>query len=511
MQTAMSHTTRAACAYPSPTESAGVTATALGVLAATGVVGAAYHLGAAWLTTPVLGLPAGVWAVPAVYGVIRWGMVRPRWVAMQITGGLNHVLFGGARPTSIGSPRSSLSPWSEFIIGVGGAAASLASRCGRPAADWLHARTGGRTPDASGLERSFCTWHDRTAWPARLAHVAVVGASDRIRRSLTDADGASGVRWFVGDDRLDDQDQCERHGYDAVLTSDADGRLHLATHEREGRDASWYDWGVRRPLCYASVFPGRLDPFLATLGPVEPDDAAIVGAVVNAACILSRHPARLSAVDRVRGRRPIDLPLPAEQDGSTGHPVVASMEALAEQISQWPIGRPPTDAVKVAARVVSAYLAGTACAQDPVDRLPALESAARILPGEPEALLRLAAVRFAAGDDEGGLGSLAQADEVLRNSGEVAQVDPFAFLQAELEAGESSPMTVGRVAAGICMVCARTPVERLPYLRDDIMDDMRYADWLVGSDPDRLLLYRVFDEIGRARRTAEPMLQKNAA
>lgn len=388
----------------------------------------------------------------------------------------------------------------ELVLGLGGSAASLTARAGLPVVEWFHARTNGRTATPDSLERSFSAWHDRLSWPTRPAHVALVGLTDRARRALLSTESNPGIRWFLGDDRIDDQTLCERHALDAVLTADADGHLRLATHERPGRDASWYDWGARRPISYASVFPGRLDPFLVDVGPADPHEAPVLAALTAAACVLARHPGRLSAVDRARGRRPIDLPVASRQVDDGSHPVVGAMDGLIDAITDWPVGKAPTGSVRIAARIASAWLAGTACGQEPVDRLSGLEAAARILPDEPEALLRLAAVRLAAGRDDAGMESLADADALLRESGEVAQVDPFAFLQAELEAGESNPMTVGRVAAGICMVCTKTPAERLPYLRDDIMDDMRYAEWLVGSDPDRMLLHRVFDEIARSRR-----------
>jgi hypothetical protein len=443
-----------------------------------------------------------VWAVPAVYGVIRWGMVRPRWVLGQVAGGLNRVLFGQGRLPSLGKKITDLSPWEELTLGVGGSLAALASRAGRPAAAWLNEKTRFRTPDPDSLDRSFCAWHDGVRWPSRPVHVALVGAPERVRKALGGVPGAGALRWFQGDERLDDQVLCARHGVDGVLSIDADGRGVLATHERAGRDAAWYDWGTRCPLSYASVFPGRLDPFLVTLGPVEAADTGAVACVTAAACVLARHPQRLGAVDRARGRRPIDMPV-AGEGAEASHPVMSAMDSMIGLVESWPVGRPASGVARIAARVTSAWLGGAACTQEVDERVAALEAAARLLPDEPEALLRLGAVRIAAGDDDAGLEALVEADRLLHESGEVAQVDPFAFLQAELDSGGASPMTLGRVAAGICMVCARTPVERLAYLRDDIMDDMRYAEWLVGSDPDRLLLYRVFDEIAGARRARE--------
>jgi len=507
MQTPMSHhAPERPHSYPSRTHAAGATATALGILAATGVVASAYSMGATWLADPILALPAGVWAIPVVFGLIHWSTFRPRWLASRTAGTLNQALFGTTRLPALGTHARDTSVGGDLMLGVAGSLTSLTARLTSRPVEWLHAQTRGRSSTSDSIARCFCEWHDRLAWPTRPAHVALVGLSDRVRRSLTDHPHAPELRWFQGDARLDDHVLCERHALDAVVTADADARVQIATHERLGRDASWYDWGARRPIAYASVFPGRLDPSLATLGPVDAADAPVLAALTAAACTLSRHPARLDAIDRARGRRPIDLPV-ASATNTDSHPVVTALQALVDHVESWPVGKPPSGAIRVAARVTSAWLAGTACGQEPADRLPGLEAAARILSDEPEAMLRLASVRLAAGKDDLGLAALVDADALLRESGEVAQVDPFAFLQAELEAGESNPMTVGRVAAGICMVCTHTPAERLAYLRDDIMDDMRYAEWLVGSDPDRVLLYRVFDEIAAFRRRGEPVLQ----
>lgn len=507
MQTPMSHHDQERPhAYPSRRHAAGATATALGILAATGVVASAYSMGARWLGEPIAGLPAGVWAIPVVFGLIHWSTFRPRWLASQTADTLNRALFGATRLPALNSRASDTSRGGDLMLGIAGSLTSLTARLTTRPVQWLHAQTRGRSSNTDSFARAFCQWHDRLAWPTRPAHVALVGLSDRVRRSLIDTPDAAGIRWFQGDARLDDSVLCERHTLDAVVNADADSRVQIATSEHAGQDAAWYDWGTRCPISYASVFPGRLDPSLATLGPVDTSDTHVVASLTTAACVLSRHPARLSALDRARGRRPIDLPVSGPIDNH-GHPVVSAMHDLIDHVESWPVGKPASGAIRVAARVTSAWLAGTACGLEPADRLPGLEAAARILTDEPEAMLRLAAVRIAAGKDDLGLSALVEADALLRESDEAAQVDPFAFLQAELEAGESSPMTVGRVAAGICMVCTRTPAERLPYLRDDIMDDMRYAEWLIGSDPDRMLLYRVFDEIAACRRPTEPLLQ----
>ena len=63
-------------------------------------------------------------------------------------------------------------------------------------------------------------------------------------------------------------------------------------------------------------------------------------------------------------------------------------------------------------------------------------------------------------------------------------------------------MSVGRAAAGICLVCASTEPERVPFIRDDMLEEMAYARWLVGRDQDRGLLIRVFLEIQHAHGAA---------
>ena len=69
-------------------------------------------------------------------------------------------------------------------------------------------------------------------------------------------------------------------------------------------------------------------------------------------------------------------------------------------------------------------------------------------------------------------------------------------------------MTLGRVAAGVCLVCATSAPERLPFIRTDFMDDVRYSAWLVGRDQDRAALYDVFRVVERA--LAEPRARQAA-
>jgi len=124
-------------------------------------------------------------------------------------------------------------------------------------------------------------------------------------------------------------------------------------------------------------------------------------------------------------------------------------------------------------------------------------------------MLRLAAARFAVCDDSAGMESLLRAQHVLHEQG-LPEFDQSAFLQSELEHGVSAPIALGRVAAGIALVCASLGADKIPYFRDDVMDDARYSGWLVGRDQDRKFLLEVFDAIIRERASVPQRLRAAA-
>jgi len=161
---------------------------------------------------------------------------------------------------------------------------------------------------------------------------------------------------------------------------------------------------------------------------------------------------------------------------------------------------PVTAARKAAARGISAWLATTDSWVDVAIRRRGADAALAVVGDEPEVLLRAAAVRMAVGDDGSAKELLLLAEHHIRSSDPTQVTNHLAFLQAELEMGLPSPMTLGRVAAGICLVCATSPSEQLPYIRGDVMDDVRYSAWLVGRDQDRAVLDQVFRNLELARR-----------
>jgi len=159
---------------------------------------------------------------------------------------------------------------------------------------------------------------------------------------------------------------------------------------------------------------------------------------------------------------------------------------------------------RAAARVASGWLAATDAPVDIETRRRLVDACVRVLPEEPEVLLRAAAMRFAAWEDRSALEALGRADRAIRSSEHRETIDQLPFLQSELEMGLPGPFTLGRVAAGICLVCATSPDERFWHIRGDVLDDMRYSAWLVGRDQDRAALVEVFRALERTRDVSGP-------
>jgi hypothetical protein len=297
---------------------------------------------------------------------------------------------------------------------------------------------------------------------------------------------------------------------DAVVTLDAIDRrgrvLTVRTLEHPGRDAGWHDWSARPPLSYLSLFPVRIDCARATLEGVdftEPASIRAIAGLIELAAALSRSPARLGADDRLRGRAPIapGVGAGATHTGRglaplrvTADPVLAAVRALADTLREHAPSPRATGVERAAARVVSAYLASCADADDR-ERLESTELCARVLADEPEAALRLLAARANAGDDEGALDAARGALAALTDAPQMRLDDLPSLLHAELDLAPAGALTTGRVAAGLCLLAAEMPPDRIAFLRADLADDARYCQWLVGRDQERALLLRVLREL----------------
>jgi hypothetical protein len=445
-------------------------------LAGCAFVSTAVWLGAEWPRLPAAGMPFGVWAVLlGSAGVATLERVRGR-------------RGDRSRAASVEEDLSNL-------VGRMLPRAYEAFRSGWRRLGWSEA----------GLERAERGWCDHLDRSARRARPLNVGLDlpPSLAEALTAAPGLLPVRWVgVSCPEGAEQPVCRARVLDAVVRVCSQGAVRVTTSESPERESAWHDWARPRPLSYASAFPLRVDPTQATLcdpGEFSSHDVRLMRALVEAAAVSARTPARLTLGDRLGGRRPMTL-RPGSEDVIVEH---AGADAALRRLAELAIdpGWSPALA-RTALRVASGWLASCDHADAGLRRRVA-EAAAQSMSDEPEALLRLAAARFATLDDAGGFEAIVTADRFLRKNRPEPILDHLAFLQSEVELGLPTPTTLGRVAAGICLVCAAAPDDRLPYIRDDVLDDLRYSGWLVGRDQDRAVLIEVFRVLERARETGD--------
>jgi hypothetical protein len=281
---------------------------------------------------------------------------------------------------------------------------------------------------------------------------------------------------------------------------DARGGVILSTPEAPRHAAAWHDWSTERPVTFATLFPGRVDCAELTL----PSDASRPGAtwflrsLIEAAATLSRHPSRLTSEDRLRGRTPridtlraVDLPPTNDPVRDAQRLVIHALYESMREAMQMSC-RP---GCIQAARLVSAFVAGSDDELPEALRLDMAEACASLAPNEAEVQLRLAAVRLASYVDAPALDAILTGERLLRDNQLNGGTTQLPFLQAELELGRGTPVSLGRVAAGVAMVCASLETSRIPYFRDDLLDDARFSGWLIPKDQDRGVLIEVFRAI----------------
>ena len=451
------------------------------LLATCGVVATAAYLGAAWLRHPVAGLPAGVWAIGVAQAAgYAWSLRSAR----------------RAEQCTTGQPRSALPMAPGVPASAGWAGLDMSLILGRVgAAAWEGAKAVSASfhvpPErVMEIERKAIAWLGRGGSGSRELRIGM-DVDSNLMSLLRGGSDPIRVQWVAVGPGGSEQDILRRLRLDALVRQSAHGSLCITTPESEGHEAAWYDWAAPRPLTYGAVFPTRIDPeqiTIAELDAADCNEVALIRAVSVAAAGLSRIPSRLSLADRLRGRTPLA--------GNVGASFVdRSMLALADLLAE---PGQPSPVRKAAARAVSAFLAASDSWVAPEVRLRGMHAAMSAIGDEPDALLRAGTVALASEDDVAGFAALSKAAAMIRGRREHETVDHLAFLQAEVECGLPGPLTLGRVAAGVCLVCATSPSERVPFIRADFMDDVRYSAWLVGRDQDRAVLYEAFRVVEKA-------------
>lgn len=451
-----------------------------------GVVATAAFLGADWLKSPLLGLPTGIWLIGAVQ-IGSW-MAQRRAFSGAVSRRFSSLLSGDV----------------GMYLGRGAGAGWEALRS---AAGTLHVSPARFIE----IEECFSARAERAMRTSRPLRIGL-DCGPELRQLISSQSTSLDVEWVTLSPAPNDQETLRRFRLDAVVHQPSAGPIRISTLEHPEREASWYDWATPRPLTYASVFPVRVDPTQVTVdefNTLDSSQAPLLAAIIRAAAALSRSPGRLRLSDRLSGR----LPAAGGAFGSgvrtpTG-PADRAMLELVERLSD--PSTVSTPASRAAARAVSAWLASTEAWLDIDLRKRGIEAALRLNSGEVEMSLRAAAIRFAVCDDEAAYSALRSAEEVIRSSSHTQIGEHLAFLQGELELGLPNPLTLGRVAAGICLVCASSPRERVAYIRGDIMDDVRHSAWLVGRDQDRVVLSEVFKQMGADQSSSGPWEMRDAA
>lgn len=341
-----------------------------------------------------------------------------------------------------------------------------------------------------------------------------LSASAREVDSMMDIAGGEPLQGSKIDWMPVEQDMTERqlltgHRLDALVYRRRGGELVIVVPEHPTKAAGWPDWSMRMPLSYAGLFPTRVDPSCVSCGGLNllnERDARLVTRLAEACAVLGRLEPRLSVSKMWDGRAAL-----ANMSGAGG-PMERSMlrltHALAADWAELAPARP--QAALAGARAASAWLASWE-EMDPKQRRGLLEVCSSIIGDEPEASFRLAAGQFAAYEDTAGLEQLSDAFRLVIASQESVASDPLAFIHAEIELGTHGPLALGRVAAGLCLLWATSNQQSLDYLRDDLIEDLRYSGRFVGQDQDQLLLREIIRRMDQLRTETLPMRTSKAA
>ncbi len=449
------------------------------LVAACAIIALAYWLGASWLEQRVLGIPAGLYAIAVVYAVLRWGesLVLDDW-------------FDRLRADSLFGLRRLMPPLARLAAHVRDTRDRFVRAFEAFRLAWC-----GETAHA-GLSQGPIHYGtiELTPPPARHGRLRVgLDLPDHLCNRIMHTTGVKRIEWIpLREHALRPQELCRIRRLDAVVHRM--GETICATPaQRSPMEPLWTDWARPvSPITYASVFPMRLDAARVSLGDTAFADAAereIACILIEALIELHTSPVRMHGA-------------PGREDGVLQR-LASSLIAREEDAAD-------TQAYQTACRVLSAYLCVHPSAFTEPERDAAIELCARTLHDEPEVQLRLAAVRFVHGRDDAGFGAILRAHDLLRACGRLSTESQLPFIHSELSLGTDDPMTFGRVAAGLCLCAAGTSDERLPFLREDILDEARFSVWLIDRDDERFILARILREIEHARTDAPAPLDAAA-
>lgn len=342
-------------------------------------------------------------------------------------------------------------------------------------------------PSFADVDRAVARWHDTMAWPQRGLRVGVVNPGAWTREVIENP-GASNVEWFAVPGSADDEVMHDAR-LDAVIEGGPDEAWRVRTGLPAGCVAGWDGLGEREPVTFSSVFPTRMDVGEWRAAEVDAGGAPLARLLVEGVAWLSRDASRLTLRDRFAGRRPVGAMSPASGVRRLALPCDPVRDVAARMQPLLRVQGTPSSVERAAARFLSAW-AVTSAWGTLAERRRAAESAVAAMKDEAPTLLRCAAVRLEALDDEGGLELLVRAVHAARRAG-VERAEQAAFLAAELDTGRPSSLTTARVAVGVALVASSLDAAGLSFFRDDLQDDLAHAASFVGRDQDRRLIGEV--------------------
>ncbi len=340
-------------------------------------------------------------------------------------------------------------------------------------------------------------WLDRRSWPTAALRIGLGVATPWIDGILA-SPGQSNVMFF--DARVGDPEEVLHDAWlDAVLHADRQGTLWISTPRRRGGEATWHDWSIEPPLAYLTMFPTRLDVSRVRVARPVMADAGVIRLLVECAATLSRKAHRIGACDRVAGRGRVH----AGQEGWSGedealHLLSATLESCEGRIGQ-------SEALAAAARVCGAWLATTEAPLDAEIRVEPSKVTTGFVSDEPQTLLRAAAVYCGARRGELALEAYTKAHAMLRRRAWVPADDAATLVHSELQYQAKSALGFGRVLAGAVVVCSGLAPDRIPFFRDDLLDDAEEMFTWEDREFEQRLMLELFSEMVRSRRAESAM------
>lgn len=446
---------------------------------------ASYAMGATWLGAPIVYLPLGGWLLAG--SVVGAHLLSRRFAPASLAGASGSEDGVVADPAELVQLRSRRreSSGTNSTLATAAAEIKAMSRSGASSATKQFKRLTDRLQQARaeitiGLDlpkKDFDAIH--TAGAGRFSALA-----------------GTHVSWLKADPGLVADGVHDAEKFDALIRRGGDGTLTIFTRA----DAPPHTDGAVEAdlarevpnhhalLSYASVFPTRLDCHVIRLNQFSfssASDANLAASLGVVAAVLSR--ARRASISH---HAILGAALPNESA------VLASaMSHLGDAMIGSPKSAGREDALQAAARVLSAFVSTGSRDLPSGDRTHLAQAALDTIPDDPELALRLGAAQIGDQQNAEAKQTLVRALRQLRSAGAKCECDPLAFVMSEAEHGASEPLTLGRICAGIALAWGTTHGGSLDYLRDDLIDDLKYSGWLAGREDDVKLLREVIAEL----------------